>query len=208
MKLTRNELTYWIVESIPYKAAEVMAGKIDIGEYLDALLFGLYVLDKIIHDKTLLENVRSHAKNDIETHVIGFPYAYMSGSDEYDFDVDTIEEKIIFMMLYNDVDMGVIGNVKKRLIEDDIRKWFKDVYMEVKWDDSDEFIWLLTLLSHVPDFADLPLEDLRDVFITQRVRKHKSKPDWGLYWLTGDREYLLDEDFMNYKAWIFWRSEY
>jgi len=204
--MNRDMLALAVTKGLMRKYNEAVAGFYSGEEFLEDLLYGVYALERIINDLTLANHFKYMARDFIYKHAVGFVRAYLL-NDDIEFDPYDIKEKIWFLILYDDIDLGKIGNIKKSMILSDVKNWFNDIYMEVKWDESDDFIELLMLMSHVKSLRKLPINDLRDALMTVLLHKYDGrKPHWGLYWLTGNVKYITDEDIFNRKAWIFWKE--
>lgn len=207
--MDRNMLVFGITHGIIRKHNEVIAGMRNVEEFLDDILYGTYVLEKIFGDKTTSYQLKNMARSLVDKYCVGFACAFLHNSDDYDFDVYTIKEKLWFLMLYDDVDLGPIGNVKKELILADVKEWFRTVYMEVKWDTSEDFVETLAMMSHVKSLSNLPIDDVRDVVLQELLNKYdNTRPEWRLYWLTGNLKYIGNADIFDRRAWIFWRNAY
>lgn len=196
-----------ITKSILRKHAEVASGVYFIEDFIEDLLYGIYVLEFLIGDNTLANQLKYMSRDVVNKISSGFAKAFLLDNDEFDFDAYSIKEKIWFLMLYQHKDLGKIGNLKKKIILDDVKDWFEEMYMEVKWDESDEFIEILALMSHVDELKKLPIKDIKEAIYAVRLNRYDNKkPDWGLYWLTGNVKYLRENDIFDRKAWIWWKD--
>lgn len=207
--MDRNMLVFAITKGLLRKYNEAVAGVYSIEDFIEDLLYGIYVLEKIIGDIVLSNHFRYMAREIIDKHTVGFVRHFLLKEGNIDFDAYDIKEKIWFLMLYSKEDLGTIGNAKKKIILEDVEKWFENMYMEVKWNESDEFVELLTLMSHVEDFDKLPINDVKEAIHTILLHRYDGKkPHWGLYWLSGNVKYITDIDIFDRRAWVFWKDKY
>ncbi len=207
--MDRNMLVFAITKGLLRKYNEAVAGIYSVEDFIEDLLYGIYVLERIIGDITLSNHFRYMAHEIIDKYTVGFVRHFLLKEGDIDFDAYDIKEKIWFLILYSDEDLGTIGNAKKKIILDDVEKWFENMYMEVKWNESDEFVELLTLMSHVKAFDKLPINDVKDAIHTILLHRYNGeKPHWGLYWLTGNTKYITEMDMFDRRAWVFWRDKY